>query len=101
MSNQEATLEVRVQTRASKDGLRLEPDGRVRVAVSAPPVDGRANEMVLSLLAKVLGLSKSKVALVRGEKSRFKVVSFRGISKEELQKQLQHVLRREREETDG
>jgi len=49
-------------------------DGRLKIAVTAPPVDGEANAAVIELLAKQLGIARSAVAVIAGETSRRKTV---------------------------
>lgn len=66
-----AEIAVRVTPRAASEAVEVEA-GRVRVRVTAPPADGRANEAVLRLLAAALGLPKSQLALVRGARGRDK-----------------------------
>ena len=67
-----ATIAVRVTPRASRDGVDAETDP-LRIYVTAPPEDGKANEAVQKLLAKSLGIAKSRLTLVRGQTSRDKV----------------------------
>jgi uncharacterized protein len=69
-----ARLQVRVQPRARRDELAGERDGALLVRVTAPPVDGKANEAVRKLLAKRLGIAPGRVSVVRGASSRDKVV---------------------------
>jgi uncharacterized protein (TIGR00251 family) len=66
-------LTVRVQPRASRDELRLE-GARVRVRITAPPVDGAANAHLLRFLAAAFGVAPSHAKLVRGSSGREKVV---------------------------
>lgn len=66
-------LRVRVQPKASRNSIHV-ADERFRVALTAPPVDGAANEALVSLLAKTLGLPRRHVTIVQGERSRDKVV---------------------------
>jgi hypothetical protein len=73
------TFEVRVAPRASRDRVVGVHDGVLKVALTAPPVDGAANEALRKLLAKELGVSKSDVQIVRGERSRTKLISVRGV----------------------
>jgi uncharacterized protein (TIGR00251 family) len=68
------TFEVRVQPRASRAAFVGLHGEAVKVALTAPPVDGAANGALLELVADVLGVPKRRVSLVRGEKSRQKVV---------------------------
>ena len=59
--------------------MRLLDDGSLAVRVSAPPVEGRANEALRKAVAKALGVAPSRVTLVRGERSREKTLSVEGI----------------------
>ena len=81
-------LPVRVQPGARKAGLVGEQNGALKIAVTAPPEDGRANKALLELLRDALDLKRSQVELVGGEKSRSKRVLVRGVSKLDLQKRL-------------
>lgn len=63
-----------LQPRASRARLIAWHGGELKVAVTAPPVDGAANEQLLALLAKSLGITKSKIVLLSGATSRHKVV---------------------------
>jgi len=81
-------LRVRVQPRASKNGVRVEPDGRVRIALTAPPVEGAANEALTAFVAKTLGLPKRAVVLAGGEKGREKVLRLSGTSAVEIREKL-------------
>ena len=65
-----------IQPGAKKTELAGEHDGIVKLRISAPPVEGAANKAVLAFMAKYLGLPKSAVILVSGEKSRIKIVEF-------------------------
>lgn len=64
-------LTLRVQPRASKDELLLHGGG-LKARVTAPPVDGKANEHLVKFLAKAFGVAKAQVELVRGETGREK-----------------------------
>ncbi len=65
-----------IQPGASKTELNGTHDGIVKLRISAPPVEGAANKAVVEFIAKSLGLSKSSVKIVSGEKSRIKTVEF-------------------------
>jgi uncharacterized protein len=71
-------LEVRVIPRARRDELAGERDGRLLVRVTAPPLEGRANAAVCELIAKAAGVPKTSVAVIRGERSRDKLVRIAG-----------------------
>jgi len=73
-------LQIRVRPRAGRNTIEIGDDGQVTVRVTAAPERGRANEAVVELLAKKLGVSKSSVTLVRGITSRDKVVRIDGVT---------------------
>jgi len=72
-------FEVRVAPRASRSRVIGVQDGALKVALTAPPVDGAANEALRKLLAKTLGVSKSDVEIVRGDRARIKLLRIDGI----------------------
>jgi uncharacterized protein (TIGR00251 family) len=81
-----ATLPVRLQPRASREGIvGLREDGVLVARVSAPPVDGRANEALCRLVARHLGVAPSRVSVVRGDKSRDKLLRVEGLDAAGLQ----------------
>jgi uncharacterized protein len=71
-------LDVHVVPRASKTAIVGLHDGRVRVALAAPPVDGVANAALLRFFADALALRLRDVTLVRGDKTRQKTLAIRG-----------------------
>jgi len=83
-----ATLRIRVQPKSSSDRLVVDDLGRVRISVTAPPADGAANRAVCVLLAKRLGLAKSKVSIKSGMRSRDKVIYLEGLGAEEAVRRL-------------
>jgi uncharacterized protein (TIGR00251 family) len=89
MPASDATLRVRVQPRASRDGIvGFRPDGVLAVRVAAAPVDGEANAAVGALLAEALGVRKSAVSIVRGERGRDKVVRVSGLTAAEIARRI-------------
>jgi uncharacterized protein len=73
------TLRVRVQPRASKDALGGEREGALVVRLTAPPVEGAANEALARFLGRALGVAPSAVRVVSGASGRNKVVSVAGL----------------------
>lgn len=75
-------LRVHVQPRSSRPGWGKTVDSQdnqwLQLKVSAPPVEGAANEAVVKFIARELRVAKSRVKLIKGEKSRYKVVSIQG-----------------------
>ena len=72
------TFEVKVAPRASRNRVIGVQNGALKVALTAPPVDGAANEALRKLLAKAFGVSKSAVEIIRGERGRTKLLRVRG-----------------------
>jgi len=70
------TLRVRVQPRSSRNSMRVSPDGRLCVSLTAPPLDGEANAALCSFLANELDIPRRAVRILRGAKSRDKTVVF-------------------------
>jgi len=67
-------LQLYVQPKASRDQIIGLHGDEIKLAITAPPVDGKANAHVLKLLAKLFGVSKSQIELLKGELSRHKQV---------------------------
>ena len=71
-----AALAVRITPRASKNEIsEILNDGTVKIRLTAPPVEGKANEALISFLAEVIGVPKSKIEIVAGKTGRDKLVS--------------------------
>jgi len=81
------TFEVRVAPRASRNRIVGVRDGALKIALMAPPVDGAANEALKKLLAKALGVAKSEIEIVRGDRARLKVIRIRGVRAEDLRRE--------------
>jgi uncharacterized protein (TIGR00251 family) len=89
-------LRLRVQPGAKRTALlQRMPSGEWKVAVSAPPVDGRANDAVVELMSDLLGVRRSQVTLVRGATARSKVVEVEGLSAEAAETRLARALGQE------
>ena len=86
-------LALRVQPNAKRNALlgRL-PRGEWKLAVAAPPVEGKANEAVLELMSELLGVRRRQVAVARGASSRGKLVEVEGLSEAEAHARLEAVL---------
>lgn len=75
---------VRVAPRASRNAIEGEHAGALKVRLTAPPVEGRANDALRRLLAEQLNLPVSAVKIVAGESSRTKRVSIAGVSSAQI-----------------
>jgi uncharacterized protein YggU (UPF0235/DUF167 family) len=71
-------LTIRLTPRAAQEAVDPRPDGVLAVRVTAPPVDGRANDALCRLIARRAGVAPSRVSVVRGHRGRDKVVRIVG-----------------------
>lgn len=71
-------ISVHVTPRARHSSIDRIEDNRFRVAVTAPPHEGRANEAVIELLAEYFRVPRSRVRIVRGQAGRHKIVEIAG-----------------------
>lgn len=96
---QGAALTVRVTPRARRDEVAgILEDGTLRVRVSAPPVEGKANAALLTFLARVLGVRKSRLEIVAGEKGLDKIVSVLNMSSREVEARIRSWMEAETRE---
>ncbi len=80
-------ISVRVVPRSSRNAIEWE-DGALKVRLTAPPVEGAANEALLALLAQHLGLAKRDIQIVHGATGRHKTVEITGMTLEELEQRI-------------
>jgi uncharacterized protein (TIGR00251 family) len=83
-----ARMAVRLQPRASKSEVTGERNGEVTIRVNAPPVDDKANAALIKLVAGRLAIPKSRVRIVRGGKSRSKLLEIEGLTEKEARARL-------------
>jgi uncharacterized protein (TIGR00251 family) len=81
---------VRVQPRASKDGVAGEMGGALKVRLQAPAVEDRANEALVEFLAQLLKTPRSAVRILSGERSRTKRLEIRGVTRQQILALLVH-----------
>lgn len=81
-------MTVRVQPRSSRDGVAGLSEGILRVRLTAPPVENRANEALVRFLAEALGVPRGCVEIVAGDRGRNKIVRVRGVAPDELRRRL-------------
>lgn len=72
-------IEVKVDPRSSKNEIVGVVDKTVRIKLTAPPVGGAANELLIKLLAERFDIRKSDVIIMKGESSRHKLVKLKGV----------------------
>jgi uncharacterized protein YggU (UPF0235/DUF167 family) len=83
-----ADIRVRLTPRAAREQITAGPGGGYAVRVTAPPVDGRANEALCRLIARRAGVAPSRVTVLRGHKARDKVVRVEGLDASALRERL-------------
>jgi uncharacterized protein len=70
---------IKVSPRSSKNEVVKVSEGEYKVKLTAPPVDGQANEALIKLLAKFFGVSKSAINIVGGKTAKIKMVDIAGL----------------------
>jgi len=85
------TFDIQVIPHASRAEISGVQEGALKIKVTAPPVEGAANEACIKLLAKELGLKKSQMGISSGAKSRKKTVMIKDISKAELEMKINNI----------
>jgi hypothetical protein len=78
------TIDILVQPRASRAKIGPVHDGRIKIAVTAPPVDGEANAAVIALLAKELGIARGNVEVIAGASSRRKTLRIANVTAQQI-----------------
>ncbi len=82
------TLSIRIQPRASKNEIVMMASGGLKIRLTAPPVDGAANEALVKFLADTLSIPKSNIEIVSGHTSREKIVRVSGLCDAEVRRLL-------------
>jgi uncharacterized protein (TIGR00251 family) len=88
-SSSGATFAIKVHPRAKKNAITGEVGNVLKIALTAPPVDGKANEACIEFFAKLLKVPRSSVTIASGQTSRNKVIRVAGLSAEEIKKRLE------------
>jgi len=83
-----ATFVVKVHPRAKKNAISGELGDALKLSLTAPPIEGRANEACVEFLAKLLKLPRSSVTIASGHSSRRKVIRVVGLSTEEIRRRI-------------
>jgi uncharacterized protein (TIGR00251 family) len=82
------TFAIKVQPRAKRDAIIGELGDALKVALTAPPIDGRANEACIRFLAEFLKVPRSSITIASGQSSRTKVIRIAGLTAEEFRARL-------------
>jgi uncharacterized protein len=82
------TFAVRVHPRARKNAITGELGDTLKLSLTSPPIDGRANEACIEFFAKLLMVPRSSVNIASGQTSRRKVIRVSGLSAEEVRRRI-------------
>jgi uncharacterized protein len=82
------TFAVKVHPRARQNAVAGELGDSLKLSLTAPPMEGRANEACINFLANLLKVPRSSVTIASGQNSRRKVIRVSGLSADEVQKRL-------------
>ncbi|MGB9071489.1 MAG: DUF167 domain-containing protein [Terriglobales bacterium] len=83
-----ATFAVKVHPRAKKNAITGEVGDALKLALTAPPVDGKANEACIDFFAKLLKVPRSSVTIASGQSSRNKVIRVAGVTAQQVRDRL-------------
>ncbi len=87
-----ATFQIKVQPRARKNAITGEIGDALKIALTAPPVEGRANEACIAFFAEFLNVARSSVTIAAGESSRNKLIRISGLSAAQVEAKLRGTL---------
>jgi uncharacterized protein len=82
------TFAVKVHARARQNAITGELGNALKISLTSPPVEGRANEACIEFFANLLKVSRSSVTIASGQTSRKKVIRVSGLSAEEVRKRI-------------
>jgi hypothetical protein len=77
-------LSCRVQPNSSREGIGEITNNALIIRLNSPAVEGKANDALIRFLSKRLGIAKSRISIIQGERNRNKLVSIEGVSPEEI-----------------
>lgn len=81
-------LAVTVTPRSSRSSITRDERGDVKAHLNSPPADGRANEELIKLLARILGIAKSRISIEKGDRGRKKILLIEGMTEEEVRQRI-------------
>jgi uncharacterized protein (TIGR00251 family) len=82
------TFAVKIHPRAKRNAIAGEVGDALKLSLTAPPMDGKANEACIDFFAKLLKVSRSSVTIAAGHASRNKVICVAGLSADEVRSRL-------------
>jgi len=87
-----ATFQVKVHPRARKNAITGTVGDALKLALTAPPIEGRANDACIDFIAKFLNVPRSSVTIAAGESSRQKLIRVAGVRAAEVEEKLRAIL---------
>lgn len=84
--DKKAVLNITVTPKSSRSLVLADDEGNIKVYLNSPPVEGKANKECIALISKKLGVSKSRVSIVKGEKGRSKRIEVKGLNSDDVLK---------------
>jgi uncharacterized protein (TIGR00251 family) len=87
-SGQSIRINVRVTPGAKRNSVSALKEETWHIKIAAPPVEGKANEELLSYLSHLLYVRKSSIELLKGQSSRVKIVAVNGLPEDEVNRRL-------------
>ena len=88
-ANGEVSFAVRIHPRAKKNGITGEVGDAFKVSLTAPPIEGRANDACIEFFAKLLKVPRSSITIASGQTSRNKVIRVEGVTGQYVLEKLQ------------
>ena len=79
VSRKELTIKIKVEPRSSKSGVVGPYGDSLKVKLTSPPVEGKANKELIEVLAKAFGLAKKDIEIISGQSSKNKIVKLRSV----------------------
>ena len=87
-----ATFALRVHPRARKNAITGATGDALKLAITAPPVEGKANQACIEFLAEFLNVPRASVTIVAGQSSRNKVIRVAGCTAAQIEERLRSVI---------
>ena len=87
-----ATFQVKVHPRARKNAITGTVGDALKLALTAPPIEGRANDACIDFIAKFLNVPRSSVTIAAGESSRQKLIRVAGVGAAQVEEKLRAIL---------
>jgi len=84
------SIKISVIPNSSKSFIVGVLDGALKIKLNSPPIEGRANKEIIEFLSKLLGLPKSSISILRGDKSKLKTLLIKG-NKDMLQVKIKNI----------